>query len=155
MLGFYQSRMSHLALLRLLSLYVRIFSMAFKPRLLLAAVDIALLALITWIGLMFHEPDSFGFSRLMATWLPFSAAWLLLAIPLGVFDGSRVLQLNQFWRPFWAMVLAAPFAGFLRALWLDSTVATIFVIFMGGLCALVLMIWRIYFVYLNRWMKLL
>jgi hypothetical protein len=124
-----------------------------RTKRLLAAADLALLAAITWIGLQFHETASLGPSRFAATWIPFSAAWLVLAAHLGAYNSEHVTLPGQLWRPLWAMVLAAPMAGFLRALWLESTVVPIFVILMGGLSALVLTLWRTGYIFLGRWTK--
>jgi hypothetical protein len=90
---------------------------------------------------------------MLTTFIPFLAAWLLIALHLGLFDGARVLQAQQLWRPFWAMVLAAPIGGFLRALFLNSVITPLFVIIFGGISALALLAWRALFLTINSRMR--
>ncbi len=53
---------------------------------------------------------------------------------------------RSLWRPFWAMVLAAPLGVLLRSLWLGtSTMIVDFTLVMGGLSALTLVGWRCLF----------
>lgn len=79
---------------------------------------------------------------MLTTFLPLVAAWLLVAPHLGAFDADRVADIGQIWRPFWAMVLAAPMAGFLRGLWLGRPVPPVFILVIGGISALAMVVWR-------------
>ena len=49
---------------------------------------------------------------------------------------------RQLWRPFWAMVLAAPLASWLRGVWLNAPIMPIFVLVLGGFSALGILAWR-------------
>jgi hypothetical protein len=69
-------------------------------------------------------------------------AWLLVAPHLGVFDPARASAARQLWRPFWAMILAAPLGAWLRGLWLGSPVMLNFVWIIGGVNALAILAWR-------------
>lgn len=89
--------------------------------------------------------------QLLTTFLPLTIAWVLIGAHVGVFDLQRVLDGKQLWRPFWAMILAGPMAGFLRAVWLNQGVAPLFVIILGGFAALSLLVWRIAFWAYWRW----
>jgi hypothetical protein len=61
---------------------------------------------------------------------------------LHVFDYQRAADPRQLWRPLWAMVLAAPMVGFLRAVWLQSVIDPVFILVMGAFGGLGLLIWR-------------
>lgn len=101
-----------------------------------------MLALVTLVGIASHQRLPEAGSRFLPNLLPWFAAWLLIAPHLGVFDLNLVRELRQLWRPFWAMVLAAPMGGLLRAIWLGTTVIPLFVLIMGGISALALLTWR-------------
>jgi ABC-type xylose transport system permease subunit len=49
---------------------------------------------------------------------------------------------KQLWRPVLAMLLAAPLAGLLRAMMLNSVVIPLFVLILGGSAALGMLVWR-------------
>lgn len=104
--------------------------------------DVLTLALTTLVGFSFHGTLSTAGSRILATFLPSLVAWLLVAPLLGSYDLDRSLQLPQLWRPFWAMVLAAPMAALLRGLWLNAPILPAFVIVLGGINALAILVWR-------------
>jgi hypothetical protein len=105
----------------------------------------------TLVGFASH--DSLGTSgwRLLTTLLPVIIAWLLIAPYLGVYDRKIVVTIRQIWRPFWAMVLAAPMAAFLRGAWLGSPIIPIFVVVIGGVNAIFILGWRIFYLFL--WTK--
>ncbi len=106
------------------------------------AGDVITLALVTLAGFARHdELDSANF-RMLTTFIPLVLAWLLVAPHLAVFDLQRLSDPRQLWRPFWAMVLGAPFAGWLRGVMLNSPVLPIFVFVLGGVSALALLAWR-------------
>ncbi|HEY5669429.1 MAG TPA: DUF3054 domain-containing protein [Anaerolineales bacterium] len=106
------------------------------------AGDVITLALVTLAGFARHdELDNANF-RMLTTFIPLVLAWLLVAPHLAVFDLQRLSDPRQLWRPFWAMVLGAPFAGWLRGVMLNSPVLPIFVFVLGGVSALALLAWR-------------
>ncbi|HJW90539.1 MAG TPA: DUF3054 family protein [Anaerolineales bacterium] len=104
--------------------------------------DALVLALTTLLGLAEHGSLGAAMVRLWSTFLPMLVAWLLVAPHLGAFDQSRVSDPRQLWRPFWAMVLAAPLGAWLRGLWLGSAVLLNFVWIIGGVNALAILAWR-------------
>jgi hypothetical protein len=117
----------------------------------LLAGDTLILALVTLVGLATHGELNLWATRLWPTFLPLLAAWLLVAPHLHVFEPNRVAEPGSLWRPFWAMVLAAPLGVFLRSLWLGTaTTIVTFTLVMGGLCALALLAWRGLYLVLTR-----
>lgn len=103
--------------------------------------DAITLGLVTLFGFGFHrEADAWG--RMLSTWIPLLAAWLLVAPHLDAFAPERVRLARQLWRPFWAMVLAAPLAALIRGFWLGAPIQPIFVVVLGGFSALALLGWR-------------
>lgn len=105
--------------------------------------DALTLALTTIFGFAFHEELGTFSTRMLATFIPLLAAWLLVAPHLGAYDLRRMGELGQLWRPFWAMVLAAPMAAWLRAVWLNAAILPVFVVVLGGISALALLLWRV------------
>jgi len=101
------------------------------------------LAIVTLVGLARHGVlESAPGSRFLATFLPWTVAWLLAGIPLGVFAPQTAAQPCHLWRPFWAMVLASPLGALLRAVWLNGVVQPVFVAVFGGIAALGILAWR-------------
>jgi hypothetical protein len=115
------------------------------------AGDIITLALVTLAGFATHnELGTAGF-RVLTTFIPLSFAWILVAPHLRVYDPGYFNQPAQLWRPFWAMVLAAPLAGWLRGVWLNAPVQPVFVLVLGGISSLALLAWRsIYWLFFAR-----
>ena len=106
------------------------------------AGDMLTLALVTLAGFARHDELGTAGFRMLTTFIPLVVAWLLVAPHLGAFDLQRLSDPRQLWRPFWAMVLGAPFAGWLRGVMLNSPVLPLFVVILGGVCALALLAWR-------------
>jgi hypothetical protein len=105
--------------------------------------DIITLALITLIGFANHnELRLFPINRMLATFLPLLAGWFLISPWLGLFKVEITSNPRQLWRPALAMLLAAPLAGLLRALMLNSVVIPLFVLVLGGSAVLGMLIWR-------------
>ena len=113
--------------------------------------DLIVLLLVTLLGYVTHQAMAVADDRLWATWLPWTAAWLLVAPHLGAFDLQLMKDPRQLWRPFWAMVLASPMGGMLRGFWLDRPVIPLFIVVFGGLAALSIAAWRAaYWVFFTR-----
>ncbi len=105
--------------------------------------DVLALAVITLIGFGTHDTlIQFPVGRIMATFLPLLAGWFLIAPWLGLFKPEMTSNPKQLWRPAVAMLLAAPLAGLLRALMLNSVVIPLFVLILGGSAALGMLVWR-------------
>jgi len=111
----------------------------------LLAGDTITLLLVTLVGFARHNELGTAGSRMLTTFVPLVVAWVLLAPHLKAFDLNRASELKQLWRPFWAMVLAAPLAGLLRGVWLNAAIIPTFVVVLGGVSALALLAWRILF----------
>lgn len=106
------------------------------------AGDVITLALVTLAGFATHnELGTAGF-RLLTTFIPLLFAWLLLSPHLRAYDPVYFNQPAQLWRPFWAMVLAAPLAGWMRGVWLNAPIQPVFVLVLGGISSLALLAWR-------------
>jgi hypothetical protein len=116
------------------------------------AGDVITLALVTLVGFASHNELGSAGARMLTTFIPLVSAWLLVAPHLGAFDQGIVTEMRQLWRPFWAMVLAAPLAGWMRGAWLNAPILPIFVVILGGISALALFVWRLmYCCVLSRW----
>ena len=111
----------------------------------LLAGDLLALALVTAYGFASHNELTSAGWRMFTTFLPLLAAWLMAAIPLGALDMERTADPRQLWRPFWAMILAGPMAAWLRGAWLGMPIQPVFVLVVGGVSALVMLVWRIVF----------
>ncbi len=104
--------------------------------------DALTLLLVTIYGFASHNELGSGGSRMLTTFIPLLLSWLLIAPHLGVYDPERIQDLRQLWRPFWAMVLAGPMAGWLRGVMLGQPILPVFVLVIGGVSALALLFWR-------------
>ena len=111
----------------------------------LLAGDLLALALVTAYGFASHNELTSAGWRMFTTFLPLLGAWLMAAIPLGALDMERTADPRQLWRPFWAMILAGPMAAWLRGAWLGMPIQPVFVLVVGGVSALVMLVWRIVF----------
>lgn len=108
----------------------------------LLAGDGLVLLLVTFAGFGSHNLSLEG-TRWLTTFAPLAAAWALVAPWLGNYRPAVWKNPLQAWRVILAVVLAAPLAGFLRALLLNVTVIPIFVIALGGVAALAMAAWRV------------
>lgn len=104
--------------------------------------DLITLALVTVFGFATHGTLGSAGARLLTTFLPLLISWLAAAPALGVYDPQRAADARQLWRPFWAMILAAPLAAWLRGAWLNAPILPIFVLVLGGFSALGVLAWR-------------
>lgn len=117
-----------------------------RSAILLILGDLSALALVTLIGFATHGETGLSFlPRMLATYLPLSAGWFLLAPWLGQFQAEVIGDPRQLWRPAWAMLFVAPLAATLRGLVLQAAVLPVFAIVLGLSCALGMAIWRMLF----------
>lgn len=121
-----------------------------KQRLLsLICGDVLVLAAVTVTGFATHGEAGSAGLRMLTTFVPLLAGWFLIAPFFGVYDLARAGDLRQLWRPFYAMVLGGPFAGWLRGVLLgNAPVLPLFVVVLGGFSALAILAWRALFVLL-------
>jgi uncharacterized metal-binding protein len=124
-----------------------------RQQLILVAGDIVTLGLVTVFGFASHGEVETAGVRMLTTFLPLVAAWLLVAPHLKVFEMQRVGILRELWRPFWAMVLAGPMAAWLRGVMLNAPILPIFVIVIGGVSAIALLAWRSLFLVTVSWKR--
>jgi len=115
--------------------------------------DVITLALVTVFGFASHDELGTAGARMLTTFIPLVAAWLLVAPHLRVFNIDVANDPRQLWRPFWAMVLAGPMAAWMRGAWLSSPILPLFVVILGGVSALALLAWRAIFWLINSRLK--
>jgi hypothetical protein len=114
-----------------------------KMRVVLFVGDLIVFGLVTLYGFASHGELGSSGLRMISTFAPLVVSWLLVAPFLGVYDLALVADPRQLWRPFYAMVLAGPMVGFLRAWILGNVpIMPIFVVVIGGISALSLLAWR-------------
>jgi hypothetical protein len=105
--------------------------------------DIIILALVTFLGFATHGEAGSAGTRMLTTFVPLVLGWLMVAPFLGAYDPQRVKDIRQLWRPFYAMVLAGPIAGWMRGVLLgNAPILPLFVLVLGGTSALALTAWR-------------
>ena len=104
--------------------------------------DILTIALVTVAGFATHAELGTAGWRMLTTFLTVLIAWGLVAPFLGVYDLQRAAQVRQLWRPFWAAVLAAPMASWIRGAWLGQVILPVFVFVLGGVSAVAILAWR-------------
>jgi hypothetical protein len=123
-----------------------------RARWIVVAGDALAIAAITLAGFRTHGTLATAGARIWATFLPLLAAWLIVGLPVGVFSAQNLRSSRQLWRPVWAMVLAAPLFGLLRAWMLgEPVILVIFVMVIGGVGALAMLVWRgIYWLWTGR-----
>ena len=104
--------------------------------------DLIVLGGVTVMGFASHGTAGTAGARMLTTFLPLVAGWFMLVPLSGVYDVEQATDLRQLWRPFWSMVMAAPMAAFLRAVWLGAPIQAVFVLVLGGVSSLSILAWR-------------
>ncbi len=104
--------------------------------------DVLALALVTLIGFASHGELNTAGRRMLTTFFPLLAGWLLAGPALGAYDLRRVGQLAQLWRPAWAMFLGGALAAGLRGWWLNAPIIPIFLFVLSSVGAAGMLIWR-------------
>lgn len=105
--------------------------------------DVITLMLVTLFGFSTHGTLPSAGTRVLTTFVPLVLSWFLVAPLLGAYNLGWAADLRQLWRPFWAMVVAGPFAAWMRGMWLSAPIIPIFVLVLGGISALAILAWRI------------
>jgi hypothetical protein len=109
----------------------------------IVAGDMAVYLASTVLGFASHgELEAAAAGRMLATWLPFSAAWFAVALWLGLFDRERLARPSQLWRAAAASLAAAPLGAWLRSLWLGGGVVWVFVVVMAAVTGGLMLLWR-------------
>lgn len=104
--------------------------------------DIISLVIITLIGFGSHGALKSAGLRMMSTFIPLAAAWVIASIGVGTYKPESINNLNQLWRPFLGMVLAGPLAAVFRGFWLNQPILPIFAVVLGGFSSIAIVIWR-------------
>lgn len=121
------------------------------PKLLLIPGDILAIALVTFIGFAIHGEAELSFlPRMLATFIPLTLAWFLLAPWLGLFRTEVTSVPLGLWQAALAMIFAAPFAAVLRGLILNAPIIPIFAVVLGLTSAFGMVVWRGLFLLLSR-----
>jgi hypothetical protein len=107
--------------------------------------DVITLIVVTLYGFASHQTLGSAGWRILTTFMPLLLAWLIAALPLGAYDPEHFMKPRQLWRPFYAMILAAPLATWLRAVWLGTVIMPVFVAVLAGVSALAILVWRAIF----------
>lgn len=116
-----------------------------RRRTILIVGDMVAIFLITLFGFVTHGTIQTAGLRMMTTLLPLLISWFAVAPLLGVYDLERALKASELWRPFWAMVVCAPLAAWMRGFWLNSAIQPLFVLVLGGFASLTMLLWRLIF----------
>lgn len=105
--------------------------------------DVLAIALVTFIGFATHgETDLSFLPRMLASFLPLTIAWFLLAPWLGLFQNETVSSSRGLWLAALAMLFVAPFAAILRGLWLNAPIIPIFAVVLASTSMLGMLLWR-------------
>lgn len=112
---------------------------------LLIVGDIITLVLVTVIGFASHGTLGSAGARMLTTFFPMAVAWFLVAPVVGLYDLKLISEPRNLWRPVYAMLLAAPFAAWLRGILLNSPILALFVAVLVGTGALAVFLWRVIF----------
>ncbi len=103
-------------------------------------------ALVTITGFATHGELGQAGLRMLTTFAPLCAAWVVVGLPMQVFDSALVSQPRQLWRPVWAMLAAGPLAALLRALLLGGQpVIPVFALVLSASAAIGMLVWRMVF----------
>ena len=115
-----------------------------RSRTILIVGDILAILAVSVIGYLMHYAGKEPFSlRWLSTFLPFCLGWALIAPRFGLYQAGIADRLGQiWWRPVLAAFLAAPFAAWLRGLWLSAAIIPVFVTVLGATSALGMLLWR-------------
>lgn len=111
----------------------------------LAIGDLIALLLLTVVGFASHQELQSAGWRLLTTFLPLCAAWLMSAPILGLYRQEVYSSPNQLWKPIWGMLLAGPLAALLRGLWLSRPVQPVFALVLTAFGMLSIFLWRFIF----------
>jgi hypothetical protein len=125
-------------------IYIHILSLRY-----LLFGDACVLALITISGFATHGEIERVF-RMLTTFIPLLVAWFFIAPFFGLFSDEFIKEPSQLWRVLWAMIAVAPFATWLRGLWLNTPILPIFVLVILGVSAPTMFLWRGIYLMLSR-----
>ena len=100
--------------------------------------------LITLVGFSNHDSLSGAMlGRMLATFLPFFAAWLMVIPWLDLLSVAGMPWTDTLRRVLVGVLFAAPLGGFLRGFVLNTPILPVFVLVMGGVTAVTMLAWRL------------
>jgi hypothetical protein len=113
--------------------------------------DILTLGLVTILGFASHGELAEAGPRILTTFLPLCVAWVIVAWPNKILHLTYAFHLRHLWRPAWAILLAAPLAGFIRA-WVlgNRPIIPVFILVLMGVSLVAILMWRMIFHWLFR-----
>ncbi|HET7010066.1 MAG TPA: DUF3054 domain-containing protein [Anaerolineales bacterium] len=110
----------------------------------LLAGDIVCFFVAAILGFATHQELEWSSApRFLATWFPFTAAWLIVAFPAGVYASPRKSRWAGIARAVWAAAISAPLGGVLRSAWLGGGVLPVFVAVMAAVNVGLILVWRL------------
>jgi hypothetical protein len=122
-----------------------------KNAYLLILGDLLAIAVVTVIGFATHGEAGVSLvPRMLATFIPLTLGWFLVAPFLGLFNLEIISNPRQLWRSILAMVFAGPLAALLRAVLLNTVVIPIFGVVLSGSAGLGMLVWRALWCWLKR-----
>jgi hypothetical protein len=105
--------------------------------------DTCVYLIATLLGFASHETlETAAWKRLLATFVPFLAAWLALAGWSGIYSPGRPGSVVMVVKAVSATLFAAPMGAVLRGFWLQSPVIPVFVLVMALVTAGLMLLWR-------------
>jgi len=117
----------------------------------LALGDAGVYLAATLAGFASHqELEMQAAGRMAATWVPFTGAWLLAALLLGLLRPELARSYRSLPRVIAAALAAAPLGAWLRSLWLRSDIVPIFVLVMAAVSLVGLLSWRAFYARVAR-----
>lgn len=115
--------------------------------------DIVIIAIVTVIGFVTHDEFALQFlPRMAAMFFPLVAAWLVLALWVGLFEAQTGFKRQLLWQIPLAVIFAVPLAFIVRGLILSGmpVVPIVAVVFIA-ITAIALIIWRyVHFLFLKK-----
>lgn len=106
--------------------------------------DVITYLLVTLIGFSSHDTLALGsLPRMLATFIPFTVSWFVVAPWLGIFDDAFISRRFYFARVLLATTLTAPVGAFLRGLWLGTPILPTFVLVMMAMTSALMVAWRL------------
>ena len=110
----------------------------------LLAGDLVCFFVAAVLGFATHQELEWSSApRFLATWFPFTAAWLVVAFPAGVYASPGNGRWTAIARAVWAAAISAPLGGVLRSAWLGGGVLPVFVAVMAAVNAGLILAWRL------------
>lgn len=111
------------------------------------------LGVVTVIGFASHGTLLDSGPRVLATLIPVLFSWFLIATFLGAYEGNNRSDYHQLWRIVISGIYASPLAAWMRGMILNAPIIPIFVLVLGATSILGLIIWRVVYILLLKWVS--